>query len=111
MPFTVESEHRLDHLIMTLAGDLDSLAAPQLKEELDRQAEAAAGLQGLVLQCENLLYMASGGVRVLFYVKQRLFPGVRIYVVAAKPMVLDTLKRTGADKDFFIADASPLPDR
>lgn len=110
MSFSVQSERRLNYLIIKLVGDLDSLAAPQLKEELDRQAESAADLEGLVLHCEDLLYMASGGVRVLFYVKQRLLRGLKIYVIGARPMVLDTLRRTGADKDFLIGDASPLPE-
>jgi anti-anti-sigma factor len=49
----------------------------------------------LVLLVQELVFMASAGIRMLIFAKQRMGPTVDVYVIAPQEPILDTLKRTG----------------
>jgi anti-anti-sigma factor len=78
---------------ITLTGDLDGNSAPTFKAEVEKAA--AEHPKRLVLLMDHLDYMASAGLRVLIFAKQKLGSGVDIYVVGAREMVKDTIEKTG----------------
>ncbi|NEP06282.1 MAG: anti-sigma factor antagonist [Okeania sp. SIO2G4] len=87
---------------ITLSGELDGSTAPAFKEKVE---EAAAGSpKRLVLMMNDLEYMASAGLRVLIFSKQKMGTGVDIYMVGVQEMVLDTIKKTGFDQSIYLVD-------
>jgi anti-anti-sigma factor len=93
---------------VTLSGELDGGSAPRFQQALEELGgKVTEKPTHLVLRMRDLVFLASAGVRVLFFIKQRLFPGLIVYVVAPQEQTLDTLRRTGADKDFVILGMYP----
>ena len=78
---------------ITLAGELDASSAPAFREEVEKAA--SQGARRLVLMMSDLEYMASAGLRVLIFAKQKMGAQVDIYVVGAQEPILDTLRKTG----------------
>jgi anti-anti-sigma factor len=78
---------------ITLAGELDASTAPEFKTKVEEAA--ASNPQRLVLLMKDLEYMASAGLRVLIFAKQKMGSAVDIYVVEPQEMVMDTIEKTG----------------
>jgi anti-anti-sigma factor len=91
---------------ITLVGRLDANTAPTFKTEIDKVA--AAKPERLVLFVEKLEYMASAGIRMLVFTKQKLGANVDIYVVAANEQIVNTLEMTGVDKSVIFVDEFAL---
>ena len=53
---------------------------------------------------KDLEYIASAGIRVIVYAKQKMGTDVDIYVVAAQAPIADTLQKTGVDKSVYMVD-------
>ncbi|MEM1394696.1 MAG: anti-sigma factor antagonist [Cyanobacteria bacterium P01_A01_bin.80] len=87
---------------ITVTGELDASTAPQLKAKLEEAA--AEEPKRLVLMMEGLEYMASAGLRMLIFAKQKMGNGVDIYMVGTQEMVLDTITKTGFDQSVFLVD-------
>lgn len=87
---------------ITLSGELDAAAAPAFRQEVEKAA--AAHPTHVVLQMSGLDYMASAGLRVLIFAKQKMGTEVDIYVVAPQEMVRETLEKTGFDQSVIIVD-------
>jgi len=88
---------------ITLSGELDGSSAPRFRDQVDQAF--APGTTRLVLQLKDLEYIASAGIRVLVYAKQKMGADVDIYVVAAQEQILDTLQKTGVDRSVHIVDS------
>ena len=93
MAFTVVSVTKVDVVEMTLAGELDASTAPLFQAELEKAAPLKP--KRLVLLVRDLEFMASAGIRMLVFAKQRMGAGVDVYVIAPREPILDTLRRTG----------------
>ena len=87
---------------ISLSGELDAKTADEFKTQIE--AAAAQEPKHLVLFMENLEYMASAGLRVLIFAKQKMGTNVDIYVVKPQEMVLDTLEKTGFHHSVFVVD-------
>lgn len=87
---------------ITVNGELDASTAPQLKAKLEEAA--AEEPKRLVLMMEGLEYMASAGLRMLIFAKQKMGNSVDIYMVGTQEMVLDTITKTGFDQSVFLVD-------
>ncbi|AFY71690.1 anti-sigma-factor antagonist [Thalassoporum mexicanum PCC 7367] len=87
---------------ITVSGELDASTAPVFKEEVEKAA--GAEVKKLVLLMQELEYMASAGLRVLIFAKQKMGADVDIYLVGTQEMVLDTVKKTGFDHSVFLLD-------
>ena len=107
MAFKVSSQVTGDVVSMTLVGELDASSAGAFKSEIDKAVGQSP--RSLVLELKDLTFMASAGLRVLIYAKQKLGAGVSLYVVAPQEAILSTLRMTGFDKSVYIVDQPPPP--
>ncbi|NES74407.1 MULTISPECIES: anti-sigma factor antagonist [Okeania] len=102
MAFTANLETTNGIAKITLSGELDGSTAPAFKEKVEEAA--AESPKRLVLMMNDLEYMASAGLRVLIFSKQKMGTGVDIYMVGVQEMVLDTIKKTGFDQSIYLLD-------
>jgi len=87
---------------ITLSGELDASTAPAFRTEVEKAA--AQGARRLVLMMKDLEYIASAGLRVLVFSKQKMGSGVDIYVVGAQEQVMDTIRKTGLHHSVAMLD-------
>jgi anti-anti-sigma factor len=92
---------------ITLVGEVDAATASAFKAEIEKVAAGTPPLTKLVLMTRELTFMASAGLRVLIFAKQKLGTSVGVYVVEPQEALLDTLKKTGFDRGVFIVDSVP----
>jgi len=101
MAFKVTSEILDDVAKLSLVGELDGSSAQIFKEAIEELP--TAGLKRLVLLMKDLEYMASAGLRVLIFAKQKM-THVDLYIVGAQEMVLDTIEKTGFHHSVILQD-------
>ena len=87
---------------ITLSGALDASAAPAFRAEIEKAAVQQP--RSLVLLLQDLEYIASAGLRVLIFAKQKIGANVDIYAVAPQEQVLETFKMTGFHYSIQILD-------
>jgi len=85
-----------------LEGELDASVAQKFKETVEQAA--AMNPTKLVLLMEKLAFMASAGLRVLIFAKQKMGEGVSIYVVGAQGPVLKTIEMSGFHHSVYLQD-------
>ncbi len=78
---------------ITLGGELDASTAPQFQKEVEKAVQQKA--RRLVLVVTDLEYIASAGLRVLVFAKQKMGSTVDVYVIGAQEQVMETIKKTG----------------
>jgi anti-anti-sigma factor len=93
MGFNISVEQRPGVATITLSGELDAASAPQFREVIEKVAEAKPSR--LVLFMGELEFMASAGLRVLIFARQKMGAGVSLYVIGARGPVLSTLQMSG----------------
>ncbi|NJP05412.1 MAG: STAS domain-containing protein [Chloroflexaceae bacterium] len=79
--------------IITLAGELDASNAADFQTQITQAA--SANCKRLVLIMQDLEYMASAGLRMLAFTKQKMGASVDIYMVGTKPTVQETIEAVG----------------
>ncbi|WP_017715354.1 STAS domain-containing protein [Kamptonema formosum] len=87
---------------ITLDGDLDASTAQSFKEVVEKAA--AANPKRLILMMEKLDYMASAGLRILMFAKQKMGAATDIYMVGTQEMVKGTIEKTGFDQAVIMLD-------
>ena len=102
MAFSSKLDKKDTEATITLVGELDAASAPIFKAEVERAAGPA--IRRLVLMMQGLEYIASAGLRVLIFAKQKMGTNVDIYVIGAQPQVLDTLQKTGFDRSCIVQE-------
>jgi anti-sigma B factor antagonist len=102
MAFTISVEESPGEATIELLGELDAAAAPRFKEAIEKVAEAKP--QRLVLLVGELEFMASAGLRVLIFARQKMGPGVSLYVIGSRGPVLSTLKMSGFHHSVHLQD-------
>jgi anti-anti-sigma factor len=90
---------------ITLAGELDGSSAPSLREAVDKILGSKP--DQLVLSVEKLTFMASAGLRILIFAKQKQ-PNLKIYVVKPAASIVDTLHKTGFFDGVHVTDTEPV---
>ena len=85
---------------ITLSGELDASAAPAFRAQIEKAG--AQPLTRLVLIMRDLDYIASAGLRVLIFAKQKMGAAVDLYAIAPQEQVLDTFEMTGFDHSLRI---------
>lgn len=102
MTFAAELEINNAIAEITLIGELDASTAPLFKQQVEKALNE--NIQRLVLIMQDLEYMASAGLRVLIFAKQKLGAAVEIYLIQPQAMVRDTVEKTGFHHSVIIAD-------
>ena len=88
-----------DRLLIALTGRLDGTTAGLLEERFNSLIQL--GERHFVLDCSELTYLSSAGLRVLFAATRKLTsPGGRIVFAAVKSHVLDVVHLSGSDGIF-----------
>jgi anti-anti-sigma factor len=105
MNFSVKTEISKDVAKLTIVGALDSSTAPQLHEEV--QKIILLNPIEVVMDVEKLDFMASAGLRVIIFAKQKLGPTVKLVLVKPQDQLLETLKMTGLLFSVSIVDQYP----
>lgn len=103
MAFSVRTEQSDSVVKMFLAGELDAAAAADFRAEVDRAA--AMGPERLVLVMDELTFMASAGLRVLVFAKQKMGAAVDLYIAGAHDAVKETITMTGFDQSVEMVDS------
>jgi anti-anti-sigma factor len=85
-----------------LSGELDANSAGVFRSEIENASSQHPKHLALVMQ--DVSYMASAGVRVLVFAKQKMGSGVDIFVIAPQDSVLETLQLTGMDQALYVLD-------
>ncbi len=102
MPLQMSSSIEGKTARLILAGELDGASAPSVREAVDKVLQGRP--ERLVLSVEKLTFMASAGLRILIFAKQKQ-PDLKIYIVKAQEAVLDTLRKTGFYQSVYIVDS------
>ncbi len=102
MAFSSKLEQKSDAAVITLAGELDTPAAQVFKEDVERATVSHP--KRLVLMMGDLDYIASAGLRVLIFARQKMGSGVDIYIIGAQDQVVDTLEKTGFSNSVIMQD-------
>jgi anti-anti-sigma factor len=89
---------------IVLAGELDGTSAPALRQTVDKVLSGKPAQ--LVLHVEKLTFMASAGLRILIFSKQKQ-PDLKIYLVKPAASIVDTLHKTGFFDGVYVTDAEP----
>jgi anti-anti-sigma factor len=100
MALSVFLEVNDDIAEITMSGELDASSASLFQAELERAA--ALKPKRLVLLVKDLEFMASAGIRMLIFGKQKLGPKVDVYVIEPQEAILDTLRRTGIIRSVIV---------
>jgi anti-anti-sigma factor len=100
--FTIKTTFEDNVAKLTLAGRLDANTAPQFQKEIERVAAKRPTVVALFL--ESLEYMASAGIRVLVFTKQKLGAQSDVYVVGAQEQIIHTLEMTGVSNSVILVD-------
>ena len=103
MAFSIHTEQSDNVVTMVLAGELDAAAAAEFRAAVDRAAGMAPAR--LVLTMHDLTFMASAGLRVLVFAKQKMGASVDLYIVGAHDAVKETITMTGFDQSVDMVDS------
>jgi len=107
MPLEIASSVQEKTARLTLSGELDSNSAPAVRQAVE---SVLAGMpESLVLQVEKLTFMASAGLRILIFAKQKQ-PSLKIYMVKPQALVVETLKKTGFYDAVYVTDTEIGPE-
>ena len=88
---------------ITCTGELDAASAPLLRTAIENAASKNA--KRLVLLMAGLEFMASAGLRVLIFARQKMGADVDVYVVGAQPPILETINMTGFQHSVVLVDS------
>jgi anti-anti-sigma factor len=103
MAFNVNLEMKGTEAHLTLSGELDAASAGVLKGTV----EQAAGNNPakLVMHMQDLSFMASAGLRVLIFAKQKMGEKVGITLIGCQAPVRSTLEMSGFHHSVYLQDA------
>ncbi|MCW5977344.1 MAG: anti-sigma factor antagonist [Bryobacteraceae bacterium] len=105
MPLAMNSSLEGKTARLELSGELDGNSAPSVRQEVEKILGASP--DRLVMVVDRLTFMASAGLRILIFAKQRQ-PGLKIYMVQPQPTIVDTLKKTGFYDGVYVVDSEDI---
>lgn len=105
MEFSCTAEQFADRVVFSVAGDVDLAAHGRLQTDLD---QAWDGSTNLVIDCSQVTFLDSMGLRVLVHAMQRATASDRTVTLAAPSQpVLRVLELAGVKDLFPITGPSP----
>lgn len=103
MALNVTVEEKNGVAKITLEGELDASVAEKFKQTVEQAA--AMKPTKVVLLMDKLAFMASAGLRVLIFAKQKMGESVGIYVIGAQGPVLKTIQMSGFHHSVYLQDS------
>ena len=88
---------------ITLSGKLDASTAHEFQQLIEQAMENKA--KRLALLLSGLTFMASAGLRMLVFAKQKLGSEVDIYVIEAQEQVVETITMTGLNYSVIMLES------
>ncbi|MBK8476173.1 MAG: anti-sigma factor antagonist [Opitutaceae bacterium] len=88
---------------IALTGRLDASTANQFRELIEQAA--AQKVKAAALLLGDLEYMASAGLRILVFARQKMGVAVKIYVVAPQDLVRETIEISGFSQAVILLPA------
>lgn len=85
-----------------LVGNLDTVTAPALQEELKKLI--GTPVQRLVFLAQELQYISSAGLRIIIFAKQKLGMNAQVYFIGAGESILSVIKMSGLDNFMFLQE-------
>jgi anti-anti-sigma factor len=90
---------------LSVSGRIDTATAPALEQEINRIIEG--GTRSVLLDFSNVVYISSGGLRVLLSTAKKLRnPGDKFALCSLSPEVMKILKLAGFNTIFSIYPTS-----
>ncbi len=102
MALNVALETKEHDVLIKLDGELDAGSALDFQKKVEEAAGHSP--QRLVIFMGQLTFMASAGLRVLIFAKQKMGEDVDVHVIGAAGPVLRTLQTSGFDRAVYLAD-------
>ena len=103
MAFSINTEIKGEAAVLTLGGELDAAAANEFRSAVEQAAESNPSRVALVI--DGLTFMASAGLRVLVFAKQKMPADVDLYIVGAHDAVKETITMTGFHYSSIMLDS------
>ena len=97
MKFEIELNKTADLLTITLRGRLDTTTAPALDEAI---ASSLDGVSALTIDCTDLAYVSSAGLRVLLSAQKKMKGSMKLTGVCE--LVMEVFEMTGFSDIFVI---------
>lgn len=101
MPLKMKSTLEGQTARLVLSGELDGSSAPAVRQVIEDLL--SSGPTRLLLGVEKLNYMASAGLRILIFARQKQ-PGLQIYLIRPQELIIETLKNTGFYDSVYVLD-------
>jgi anti-anti-sigma factor len=101
MPLQMSSSVEGKTARLNLGGELDGASAISVRDAVEYVLQGRP--ERLVLAVEKLTFMASAGLRILLFAKQKQ-PDLKIYIVKPQEVIVDTLKKTGFYQSVYVVD-------
>jgi anti-anti-sigma factor len=101
MPLQMSSSVEGKTARLNLGGELDGASATSVRDAVEYVLQSRP--ERLVLAVEKLTFMASAGLRILLFAKQKQ-PDLKIYIVKPQEVIVDTLKKTGFYQSVYVVD-------
>ena len=96
--FDVNAQIEGEKLFISLIGRIDSLTAPKILSFYEKTA-AEKNIKAVYIDCADLQYISSAGLRVLLIMKKNSENGV--FLDNVRSQVMEILETTGFDSIFF----------
>ena len=90
----IKKEQSGTSLTLFLAGRLDTVAAADFEKELNASLD---GVENLVLDCTELTYVASSGLRTFLMAQKRMNKQGKMMMRHVQEAVMEVLSMTGFD--------------
>lgn len=103
MAFTSDLKMENSVAFITLTGELDASVAGQFRETVENAG--AGNPTRLVIDMKELEFMASAGLRVLIFAKQKMGTGVSIHLIGCQELVANTLEMSGFNHSVYMQDS------
>ena len=82
-------------LVVEVSGDFDAVPAKDLQNDLEKYR--GKGIGEIVFNFKNTAHIASSGLRVIIFARERIDPGIEVSILNAEGIVLEVIKMSGID--------------
>ena len=89
---TIEIKKNADELVLEITGRLDTITAPALDKTIN---ENLGEIKSLILDCKNLEYISSAGLRVLLSTQKKLQQKGTMKLKNVRGEVMEVFEITG----------------